>query len=269
MNELARFREARLAGLRLRSQSINAIRIEPTFPIDDRRIRERYSLHLKKSLRSMGWMFLGSFARWMKQLNLGQLKSFCEWSIDRRDQVHQSLMIRSIRELASESNIRQDASISQLMNELLEASHTQYAISLGKFLLLKQTIERELHSDGLIDERRQYLERQVDALCHEVCREIHLLAQDSEMLSRILTGATPESLEDFSKKQERGHLRILHAYQTLSEIASKLSSLLNPGTVLDRTEETREFDRLLEVLKAETKIAQIVEERVRSELPPT
>jgi hypothetical protein len=246
---------------------VRAIHLDPTFPIDEARIRARYRRQLSQAPYLYGWLVIGKLAHWFQRFESEVTQRFCRWGSERWSLVHQSLMLRSIRELASESNVQQDEAILRMMSQLSEAAQPQYAICLGKFLLLKQDIERELHRDSAIDERRKHLENLVDSVCNEVCRDIFRLSKANDALAEVLTTGSANDLDSHSKQLNEGHARISHAYGTLSDIASQLAILLNPGAEPSGSEETKVLDQLLEILKSETRVAKIVDERIRNELP--
>ena len=176
-----------------------------------------------------------------------------------------------VRELLHESNRHQDARLTGLIDQLHASGSSQYAISIGKFLLLKQQIEQQLHAEGELTERKQNIERLVDSLCSEVCQQIQRLALLDGRLAEVLTSREPESLERLSELRVAGHRRVLEAYGSLYDTAQNLYMLVRPGR--ERPDQSEDdlvvLDRLISVLREEHELSKKVHERIRQELPQT
>jgi len=188
---------------------------------------------------------------------------------DAWNEMEEELTARVVRQLVNESNVSQDEEIRKLMRNLNGVGKWQYAISLGKILLLKQRIESDLHRGSKLTERKKEVEILVDSMCNEVCQEIFDIAQLNDQLSEILTSGDQGRLDELTDRVSTGHTRIMRAYATLSGTSEKLTDVLEPGT--ERPDVTQrkksELDRLIEVLREENEVSQAVQQRMRDELP--
>ena len=110
----------------------------------------------------------------------------------------------------------------------------------------------------------------VDSICQEICNEISRLAAGKAALTDVLTSNDEKQLQQLTERMTSGHRRIMSAYTTLSETAKQLNPQLDPlPPEAKHSDESHVLDRLLEVLRDENEITRNVEERLRSELPPS
>ena len=240
------------------------IRLSPTFPLDAAEIRK-----LKRQLiwRSPRLLAMRTFA------NLaGVLLPRSDFASDMKASWTESddeLTARVVQGLIARSNAGQDEKIRQLMRNLNGVGKWQYAISLGKILMLKQHIESDLHRDSRLTERKKEIEILVDSLCQEVCQEIYEIANLNDQLSEILVSGEQSRLDELTERVSKGHSRIMQSYSTLAGTANKLTVVLEPGTERPDAAQrkTSELDRLIEVLREENEVAQAVDRRMRDELP--
>lgn len=240
------------------------IQLRPTFPLDEAKIRR-----LK---REMIWRSPGLLAKRAIANVLHAIAPTTDFSKDlvaswqERDA---ELTARVVHEMIAESNKSQDEEIRKLVYNLNGVGKWQYAISLGKFLLLKQHIETSLHKNNKLTDRKQEIEKLVDSLCQETCQEIFEIATESDQLANVLTSGDQTRLDEFSARVSTGHSRMMHAYATLSSTAERLEILMEPGT--ERPDATQrkqsELDRLIQVLREENEVSQAVDQRIRDELP--
>ncbi len=178
------------------------------------------------------------------------------------------MLLAVLRGLIDESNRAQDAEIETLIDGLRQAGHAQYAISLSRFLLLKQHVEGQLHRDGRLTKRKEEVERLVDSLFREVCLQFQQLTHWKNRLGTVLTSRDPQALADLTERTNAGHERIMQAYATLFETSAQLGVLVSPGSARSEPRrEIAELDRLIEHLREENDIARTVDERIRRELP--
>ena len=170
----------------------------------------------------------------------------------------------AIQELIHESNAKQDADLNRIITALGSMGFHQYAICLGKFLLLKQHIEDELHQDGQLTRKKAEIEQLVDALCHSICNEITELTELESQLADVLTSQDATRLEYVSQRRTKCHQRLQHAYQTVNDTTQRLAMMLRPGghAIQATDEEARVLDRLIEQLQEENLIAQRVHEQL-------
>lgn len=251
---------------RVYPMSVLPIQLRPTFPMDETRIQRMKREIIWRSPRLIFGQALGRFAGMFKAAGFDSETSFLNRCLDWWSDVDQELTARVVQRLVAESNIDQDDSIRTMIRHLERSGRAQYAISLGRVLLLKQHIERGLHQDGELTQRKEEIEVLVDSICQEVCNELFRIAESNEGLAKILTSRDPAQLEQASEQLKARHSRIMHAYATLHDTASQLAVEAEPVRQAARLENAV-LDRLIENLREENELAKTVDDRIRNELP--
>ncbi len=256
----------------LARMDLTPIRLRPTFPLDSVRIRQMKRQALWQSPRL--WLpWLG--AQIASLFDSGQspgssgLGRLTQAAIQYWQDLDSELTADVVRKLITDSNRGQDQQLVQLIGQLRTRGSRQYAISMGKFLLLKQHVEQQLHGDGEFNERKQEIESLVDSLCSEVCQKLYHLAQLEEQLADILTSRDPDKLTRLQEVRGAGHRSVLDAYASLYDTAQHLNILVKPGQEAPHRKEDdlAALDRLIEVLRDEHDLARKVHDRIRRELP--
>ena len=152
--------------------SVLPIDLRPTFPLDEDRIQRMKRDLIWRSPRLIVGQALGRIAASLKAAGINAETSLVNRCLDWWSDLEQELTAKVIRQLVTESNLEQDDSIRTMIRHLEQVGRTQYAISLGRVLLLKQHIEHGLHHDGELTDRKAEIERLVDSICQEVCNEL-------------------------------------------------------------------------------------------------
>lgn len=260
------------AGSEQVANHLPVIELTPTFPVDDSRLRKLKRQRLWNSPRLFASWTAAGLCRTIQSLGFLSRKNaiyrLTEQILARWNDVEEELTLEVLRGLIDESNRSQDREIQKLIDGLRIAGCTEYAIGLSRFLLLKQHVEEQLHRDGKVTTRKEDIERLVDSLFQEVCREFQRLGHAHKQLADVLTSRNPEALAELMQRTGAGHSRVMRAYVTLFETSEHLGVLVSPGERrADQSQEARELDRMIEHLREETSIAQTVDERLRTELP--
>lgn len=246
---------------------VASIQIDPTFPIDEKRIRKLKNEKIRQSPRLLGLWDLHLTCSAFSKIRFPPLVMLKEQVANWWQAADDQLTYDSVRQLIDDSNKKQDSIIQKMIEQLYQAHQLQYAISLGKFLMLKQDIEKEIHADKVLDDRRERVEILVDSICQEVCNEISTLAMLDSNLAVVLTSSEPEKLQKLTQQTIESHTRILHAYTTLADTATQLGRLLQGSSRMQAEQETAILDQLLENLNRENDVARVVNERIKNELP--
>ncbi len=236
--------------------------------MDESRIQRMKREIIWRSPRLIFGQALGRLAKSLQLAGFDSETSLINRSLDWWSGVDQDLTVQVMRRLVAESNVDQDDSIQAMIRHLERSGQVQYAISLGRVLLLKQHIERGLHRDGTLTKRKEEIEILVDSICQEVCNEIFRIADSDERLAKVLTSRDPQQLDDASDELKARHSRIMHAYTTLHDTATQLAIEAEPvpqnaGGKL----ENAVLDRLIENLREENELTKAVDNRIRNELP--
>jgi hypothetical protein len=121
----------------------------------------------------------------------------------------------SLRELIGESNAAQDQELKRIIGHLNSSGQSQYALCLGRFLVLKQKIESEVHRGRHLSGFATEIEKGVDGICAEVCREITRLREREEEVGEVLTSRDPSRLDRLDAARRESQAAILHAYTSL------------------------------------------------------
>ncbi len=238
------------------SWHLPVIELIPTFPIDENRVRSLKRQRIWGSPALIfGWVTAGicrtiHASGWIS--TEGELYRMTAQALARWNDQEDDLLLEVLRGLIDESNRSQDAEIQRLIHGIRQAGHAQYAISLSRFLLLKQHIEEQLHRDGKLTTRKREVEQLVDALFGEVCLLFQQLVHLKNELSEVLTSRNPDALTELTRRTNAGHERIMQAYATLFETSAQLGVLVSPGSARSEApEEMAELDRLIEYLREE------------------
>lgn len=240
------------------------IQLQPTFPLDAAKIRRLRRQAIWQSPKLLAMRSFANVAKFLMPKSDLATDLNDSWS-----EMNDKLTAQVMQGMIAESNDGQDRQIRNLMRNLNGVGKWQYAISLGKILLLKQHIESDLHRGSRLTERKKEIEILVDSLCQEVCQEVYEIANLNDQLSEILVSGEQSRLDEMTERVSKGHTRIMHAYATLAGTADKLTVVLQPGTERpdSASRKTSELDRLIEVLREENEVAQAVDRRMRDELP--
>jgi len=228
--------------------------VAPTFPMDDVRIRDRSRETILRS--PLTWMPLlvaggAGFALDAGVPGFVILLGATVVLISRywKKQRH-AVDAASLRELIGESNAAQDEELKRIIRNLEAKGLPQYALCLGRFLFLKQKIEKEVHRGKHLAIFSQEVEKGVDGICAEVCREITGIRAREEGLGEILTSRDAARLERLETARRESHAAILHAYTSLYQVHAELLGLGSEPTERMTAEEAKELpgQRLQEIL---------------------
>jgi hypothetical protein len=252
--------------------SLKPIRLRPTFPIDAVAIeRLKYEAIWNSPRLWLPWLAakVASVFHSNEPNSVQETTGLLDWAIRNWQSHDNDLTADIIKRMIQDSNRQQDSELLGLIAQLRQAGCPQYAISVGKLLLLKQHIEEQLHAAGELTERKQSLERLIDSLCDQVCQQIHHLAQLDGRLGEVLTSRDPAQLESLAALREAGHRRVMDAYGSLYDAAQHLPLLLNPAQVPRDPSQSNlaALDRLIGVLREEYDLSRKVQDRIRHELP--
>lgn len=245
--------------------SLLPIELRPTFPLDENRIQRMKRDLIWRSPRLIFGQALGRMAAAFRDAGFDAETSLAKRCLDWWLDVEQDLTAQVVEQLVSESNNTQDESIRGMIRQLEDRGRNQYAISLGRVLLLKQHIEEGLHRDGQLTDQKVEIEKLVDSICQEICNELYRIATGHDQLANILTSRDSDKLDQASDTLRAQHTRIMHAYATLFDTASQLAVKAEPGP--DTKFENAILDRLIENLRDENEVARAVDHRMRNELP--
>ena len=246
-------------------------RLKPTFPLDENRVRRR-KLKLVFSSPVTGLTYLGALivgglfktggAGFGGLLAAATGGLFAYWQTK-----NEELESKAIAELIQESNLAQDNELLRITDVLRREGHHPYANSLGRFVLLKQRIESQLHADGQVTRKEREIEVLVDSICAGVCDELTELVTLDRQLAGVLTSGDQAELESLTQRQRDCHHRVMHAYATMSQTADQIHDMLRPSAqpATKRDEESKILERLIEELREENEIAGRVQERMRDE----
>lgn len=228
--------------------------VAPTFPIDDTRIRERSRETILRS--PLTWVPLvtaGVIGLVMEAGIAGFIILFgvalaivakC-WDTRRA-----AVDAASLRDLIGESNAAQDAELKRIICRLQMSGLPQYALCLGRFLFLKQKIERDVYRGNHLAIFAQEVEKGVDGICAEVCRELTRIREREEQLGEILTSRDPSRLDRLESARRESHAAILHAYTSLYQVHAEILGLGPDFMAPESTEAKEELPgrRLQEIL---------------------
>lgn len=207
--------------------------VAPTFPMDDARIRERRLSRIARSPVTWGTlMATGALGFWIGAGFAGFVALYALSAIGLRKywEKHRAAVdAASLRELVDESNASQDAELSRIVRHLESGGLPQYALCLGRFLSLKQKIEKAVHRERHLSTFSEEVEKGVDGICLEVCREITSIRERERGLGDALTSRDPGRLDSLESARRESHAAILHAYTSLYQTHAEILGLASTG----------------------------------------
>ena len=228
--------------------------VAPTFPIDDARIRDRSRETILRS--PLTWIPFAAAGVAGLALDAGVAGFVVLFGVvatlvarywkKRRPAVDAV----SLRELIGESNAAQDEELKRIIGNLQMKGLPQYALCLGRFLFLKQKIEKDVHRGRHLAVFAQEVEKGVDGICAEVCRELTRIRDREELLGEILTSRDPGRLERLESSRRESHAAILHAYTSLYQVHAEILGLCPDPTATNTAARAEELpgQRLQEIL---------------------
>jgi len=227
--------------------------VAPTFPIDDARIRERSREAILRSPLTWGSLLATGVAGLLLETGVAGftiLFGVTGFLVAKYWQKRRaSVDAASVRELIGESNAAQDQELKRIITHLEWRGQAQYALSLGRFLFLKQKIEKDVHRGKHLAIFAQEVEKGVDGICAEVCREITRIREREEQLGEVLTSRDPARLDRLESARRESHAAILHAYTSLYQVHAEILGL-GADSVAEQSSRTEELpgQRLQEIL---------------------
>ncbi len=147
------------------------------------------------------------------------------------------------------------------MAELTAGGREGYAITLGKFLQLKQAVEAELHADGRAEDDEQNVEALVDSLCAGVGEQFEAITRIERRQAAISRAEEEFSRLEVARVELLG--QVIDSFKTLKRTAKELAYILDPTQVAAAHEKpARDLGELADKLRAEEEIARRTRERM-------
>lgn len=252
--------------------------VAPTFPLDDHRIRARRLERIAKSPVTWGavvatgglGLALGAgFTGFVALYALAAIALRKYWEKQRA-----TLDAASLRDLIDESNVAQDEELRRIIGHLHSAGQPQYALCLGRFLVLKQKIEGEVHRGRHLATFAREIEKGVDGICSEVCREITRLREREGEVGEVLTSRDPDRLDRLDAARRESQAAILHAYTSLYQTHAGilgLGSAARTGTPVEvkESEPGKKLNQILGDLRDEADLIVRTHARIQQSLVDT
>ena len=236
-----------------------------TFPIDPRRIRNR---KVELFIRSpINWgtvlaaiivpLLLGT-GGWGVMVALAAaayaLRQY--WRV-RGQELESAVLLNLIDEI----NREQDEALRESMMHLRGAGRHNYAVTLGRFLILKRTIDQRLKESGRIDEQRQKVENLVDELCFGVCDHIRDIIAIEERTASILVSNDANELLETNETRKKLLNQIVEAFGAVNDTCRNLDLMLEP------VNNGYSLEQAIESLSSENAILQRVHQRLAESAP--
>ena len=251
--------------------------LKPTFPLDEAEIERRS--FWRKASHPISWGLLGLCLAGgiMLQSGIWPVVGLLtggifgvQWFWKNRGG---EVVAEVIQEMVAESNLAQDYKLSGIIQSYRRRGLYHYAAALGKFLLLKQHIEKRLHTgrEGQpVTPTIEQVEKLVDHVCGAVCREFHKAASLDGELAEVLTSRDKSKLERLQQDRSEVLEAIMHAYEALYESLASILDLeaAREANAPDLKEQTRQhldqpdLNDVVEKLREESRLARRVRERL-------
>ena len=256
------------------------IQLEPTFPLDAEEIRRRIQQSLLKQLApfAIAGLIISvvlAYPLGMAGCLLGLggtafgLRRFFKNS-------HSKVEARVIIDMIRESNQSQDRQLREIIVEFQRQGMHAYAVALGKFLLLKQRVEGNLHQKELSSLGNQNLDNLIDRICSLTCDHLWKLGDLDGQIGAALTAANEELLRSLEHRRVQILIHVQRAYSTLYECLdmvlgcrASLKAEAEYSRVIDASTLTA-MDKAIAELEQENLAFRRLTQRVRADLalPP-
>lgn len=211
-----------------------ALNLEPTFPLDKSRIDERVrelvrqdpALKNLTALSAVSALGAGGFIAMVSQepvaalvvgvlafiatqaVGLTRMRAQSEATATRKE-------AEAIRSLIRESNREQQSKLIQAQDDLFEKEQHGYAAALGKFIILKDRVESNLHKDPVMTESDQKTDNLVDRICALVCEHLYDIAELDRQIPRALTSKDSD-IEELISLRSRLLVQVERAWLTMN-----------------------------------------------------
>ncbi|MEM8955529.1 MAG: hypothetical protein AAGD22_15350 [Verrucomicrobiota bacterium] len=247
----------------------------PTFPLEDAEIKRRVMtarlLHPLTVGVGLGCVALALFLRggifgFLALAAIGVAGLAAWWKNHGA-----RLEAKVIQAMILESNEAQDRKLAGIVARYRRLRLYHYASALGKFILLKKQIEKELHKDEILTEDKKQIDSLVDQICAAVCRQFAKLSELDRATAATLTSGDSTQLKTLEKTRTEVLERIMHAYNTVHETYQHLSHTSTPPPLAHaqatNTTTSADVDKIISQLEDENRINRAVRERLKI-LPP-
>ena len=174
----------------------------------------------------------------------------------------QELESQVLLDLIDASNREQDEALRQSMMHLRFAGRHNYAVTLGRFLVLKRTIDQRLKQSERVDEQRQQVENLVDELCFGVRDHILEIIAIEEKTASILVSYDANELLETNESRKKLLNQIVEAFAAVNETSRNLDLMLEP------VDNGYSLEQAIESLSTENDILQRVHARLTGSAPP-
>ena len=246
--------------------------VTPTFPVDDERIRSRRWERIAKSpvtigtiiaAGGLGFAIGAGFTGFVAIYALAAIGLRKYW-----EKQLPALDAASLRDPINESNAAQDEELKRIIGHLGTSGQAQYALCLGRFLVLKQKIEAQVHRGKHLATFAMEVERGVDGICAEVCREITRLREREEEVGEVLTSRDLSRLDRLDVARRDSQAAILHAYTSLYQIHASILGLASSTKAEEpkEGEPGRKLNQILGDLRDEAELIERTHARIRESL---
>jgi hypothetical protein len=242
--------------------------VAPTFPVDDERIRSRRWERIAKSpvtigvivaAGGLGFAIGAGFTGFVAIYALAAIGLRKYW-----EKQLPALDAASLRDLIHESNAAQDEELKRIIGHLNSSGQAHYALCLGRFLVLKQKIEAEVHRGKHLSTFSAEIEKGVDGICAEVCCEITRLREREEEVGEVLTSRDPSRLDRLDAARRESQAAILHAYTSLYQTHAGILGLTSSAKT--EAEPGKKLNQILGDLRDEADLIERTHARIRQSL---
>jgi len=171
------------------------------------------------------------------------------------------------KRIIKQSNEGQDTELLERVRQFEKDGMDGYAVTLGKFVQLKQQIEKELHEDGTaeLSKGAQEVESMVDILCYGVADQFEAA---SEVERRLATLTSDKSEERAKLKAARKELlgQVIEGYKSLRKTRSQLAYLIKPASKIKAGVPKVDLNTIIHQLKEKDEIASNTRSRMKRDL---
>ncbi len=169
---------------------------------------------------------------------------------------------RITKRIIAKSNTEQDRELVAKIKQFEERDADGYAVTLSKFLELKQKIEATLHANPDTSDDEKAVEKTIDALCFGVAEELEAA---TELEAHLDSTSDPEEHRKLADARKELLARVIEGYKSLKKTKARLAARSRPKDA-SVGKSSLDLDAILADLRTEEEIAKNTRSRLRKDL---
>ena len=165
--------------------------------------------------------------------------------------------------MISEENANENAELAKEMEQLSADGFDGYAITMGKFLQHKRSIEAALAERPGESLQEKQVGDLVDSICFGVAEQFKSVAAIEKRIALLQDSRESEEFETLTADRRELLCQVIDAYKSLKKTRHDLPFILDPSTESAVAKPEVDLQGLVDQLRAEEEIARNTRSRMR------